>query len=205
MAAPVGRATLSVLGAEVELDPAAGGRIAALRVDGLDLLVTDGAGPLAWGCYPMVPWAGRLRDGRLPWEGADHHLPPTMPPHAIHGTTWDRTWDVVELTPDSAELAVALGPPWPLGGRAIHRVEVEPDGLRATLEVHAGERAMPAIVGWHPWFRRRLGRGRAVEIDLPARAMLERGPDGLPNGRVLAPPPDGPWDAPSSWRLASTR
>jgi aldose 1-epimerase len=194
MPARSGRATLSVLGAEVELDPSAGGRIAALRVDGLDLLVPErGAGPLRWGCYPMVPWAGRLRGGRLSYDGTVHQLPLTMPPHAIHGTTWDAAWDVVEILPDDATLTISLGLPWPFGGRAIHRVELEPEGLRASLEVHAGDRPMPAIVGWHPWFRRRLERGDAVELDVPARGMLERGPDGLPNGRVV-PPPAGPWD-----------
>lgn len=193
MPEPKGRATLSVLGAEVEIDPSTGGRIAALRVDGIDLLVTEGPGPLWWGAYPMVPWAGRLRDGRLTFEDSTYEFPLTMPPHAIHGTTWDARWDVVELEPDDATLAISLGLPWPFGGRAVHRIELEPDGLRATLEIHAGERPMPAIVGWHPWFRRRLARGEPVEIDLRAGGMLERGADGLPDGRVVPPPP-GPWD-----------
>lgn len=188
-----GRMTLSVLGAEAQLDPAAGGRIASLRIDGLEVLVTGGGGPLEWGAYPMVPWAGRLREGRLTFEGTTYQFPLTMPPHAIHGTTWDTRWDVVEIEPDDATLSTTLGLPWPFGGRAVHRVELEPDGLRATLEVHAAERPMPAIVGWHPWFRRRLSRGGAVEIDLHAGGMLERGADGLPTGRVVPPPP-GPWD-----------
>src|SRR5450759_5626061 len=73
--------------AEAVLDPAAGGRIAAIRVDGLDLLITHGDGPMAWGAFPMVPWAGRLRDGLLRWDGAVHALPTRLlPPHAIHGT-----------------------------------------------------------------------------------------------------------------------
>ncbi|HYM84012.1 MAG TPA: aldose 1-epimerase [Candidatus Dormibacteraeota bacterium] len=193
MPVPGGRVTLSVLGAEVELEPSAGGRIAALRVDGLELLVTEGSSALDWGCYPMVPWAGRLRAGRLTYDGAIHEFPLTMPPHAIHGTTWDVPWDVVEIEPDEVTLAIPLGLPWPFGGRVIHRVELEPDGLRATLEVHAGERPMPAIVGWHPWFRRRIWDDGDVEIDLPASGMLARGADGLPDGRVVEPPP-GPWD-----------
>ncbi len=52
---------------------------------------------------------------------------------------------------------------------------------------------MPVIVGWHPWFARRLARGGSVELDLPAGGMLVRGADGLPTGEVVPPPP-GPWD-----------
>ena len=82
--------------AEADLDPAAGGRIARLRVDGLDLILTEGFGPLAWGCYPMVPWAGRLRDGTLRWRGGEWHFPTDLtPPHAIHGTLLERPWSVV--------------------------------------------------------------------------------------------------------------
>jgi aldose 1-epimerase len=52
---------------------------------------------------------------------------------------------------------------------------------------------MPAIVGWHPWFLRRLARGGPVEIDLRAGGMLRRGGDGLPTGEVVPVPPE-PWD-----------
>jgi galactose mutarotase-like enzyme len=187
--------------AEAVLDPAAGGRIAALRVDGLDVLVTEGWGPIAWGCYPMVPWAGRLRDSVLRWRGEEHRLPEgLLPPHAIHGTLVEVAWDVVEAGPAGATLAADLGPPWPFGGRAVHRVLLGPAELRAELEVHATDRPMPAIVGWHPWFPRVLrdatgaAVGEPVAVDLAAGGMLRRGPDGIPTGEVVRPIPPGPWD-----------
>ena len=158
---------------ETVLDPEAGGRIASLRVDGLELLVTEGWGPVAWGCYPMVPWAGRVRDGLLRWRGESHPLPTHLiPPHAIHGTLLETAWEIVDAGPSSATLAADLGPPWPFGGRAVHRVIVTSAGLRAELEVHAGSRPMPAIAGWHPWFRRVLRdpAGAAVgPFELPRR------------------------------------
>ena len=184
---------LSAPGSEASLAPGAGGRIAALRVDGLDLLVTEGFGPFAWGAFAMVPWAGRLRDGILAFEGATHELPRTMPPHAIHGTLLETPWDVVEAGPTYALLAAPLGPPWPFGGRAVHRVALGPDELVATLEVHAADLRFPAIVGWHPWFPRRLARGGAAILDLRAGSMLARGDDYLPSGDRVVPPP-GPWD-----------
>ncbi len=193
--------TLRTRSAEAVVDPGAGGRIAALRVDSLDLLVTGGWGPLAWGCYPMVPWAGRLREGILPWRGEEHRLPTDLlPPHAIHGTLLRTAWEVVEAGPDMVTLAADLGPPWPFGGRAVHRVRVAPDALHATLEVHAADRPMPAIVGWHPWFPRVLRNrdgtavGERVVVDVVAGAMLLRGADGLPTGELVRPIPPQPWD-----------
>jgi galactose mutarotase-like enzyme len=187
--------------ARAVLDPAAGGRIAALRVDGLELLVTSGAGPLAWGCYPMVPWAGRIRDGILRWRGDEHRFPADLlPPHAIHGTLLESAWHVVAADATTATLAADLVPPWPYGGRAVHRLRLAPDGLHAEIEVQAGDLPMPVIVGWHPWFARVLrGRdgtaaGGRIEVELPAGGMLLRGPDGIPTGEVVRPIPPGPWD-----------
>ena len=150
------RVTLHAGSATAILDPVAGGRIAALTVDGLDLLLTQGDGPLTWGCYPMVPWAGRLRGGVLCWRGEEHRLATRLlPPHAIHGTLLEERWDVLDAMAGEAALAANLGPPWPFGGRAVHRVALGPTSLHAVLEVHA-DQPMPAIVGWHPWFPRVL-------------------------------------------------
>jgi len=196
-----GRTRLRAGDVEAMLDPGAGGRVAALRVDGRDLLVTEGWGPLSWGCYPMVPWAGRLRDGTLRWRGEEHRLPTDLlPPHAIHGTLLDAAWAVAEAGPDAATLAADLGPPWPYGGRATHRVRVTPDALHAEIRVEAASVPMPVIVGWHPWFPRVLRDasgapvGEPAIVDIAAGGMLRRGPDGLPTGEVVRPIPPEPWD-----------
>ena len=195
------RIALRAESVEAVLDPGAGGRIASLRVHGLELLVTERAGPLLWGCYPMAPWAGRLRDGVLRWRGAEHRLPTDLlPPHAIHGTLLETAWEVVDAGPDTATLAAGLGAPWPFGGRAVHRVTLSPGGLRAELEVHADDRPMPVIVGWHPWFARLLrdpagtAVGEPVVVDLEAGGRLRRGADGLPDGTVVRSIPPEPWD-----------
>jgi galactose mutarotase-like enzyme len=195
------RIVLTAGSAEAVIDPASGCRIAALRVDGLDVLVTDGPGPLTWGCYPMAPWAGRIRGGILRWRHEEHRFPAhLLPPHAIHGTLLEPAWEVVEAGVADATLAADLVPPWPYGGRVVHRVRVEPDALHAELKVHAAKRPMPVTVGWHPWFPRVLrGRdgvsaGGRVEVDLAAGGMLARGPDGIPTGEVVRPIPAEPWD-----------
>ena len=159
----------------------------SLLVDGHELLVTEGYGPIRWGCYPMAPWAGRIRDGRFTFRGRDVQLALNMAPHAIHGTVFERAWETV----GSDTLTIDLGPDWPWRGRVIQRFALRDDGLRVELELEA-EEPMPAVLGWHPWFRRTVG-GSPIELRFEPGRMLERGPDGLPTGALVKPKPR-PWD-----------
>jgi len=166
-----------------------GGRMASLVVRGHELLVTSGHGPTMWGSYPFAPFAGRIRDGRFTFDGLEVTLPLNLPPNAIHGTVFERPWQVDG--PDA--LSIDLGPDWPFRGRVRQSFAVHADGLTATLRLEAAER-MPATLGWHPWFVRRLAAtDAAVELRFDADGMYERGPDGLPNGRLVAPKAP-PWD-----------
>ena len=62
-----------------------------------------------------------------------------------------------------------------------------------TLEVHAAGRAMPAMVGWHPWYRRVLAGGAEAELEFEARSRYLVDERQIPTGE-LAPPPPSPWD-----------
>jgi aldose 1-epimerase len=75
------------------------------------------------------------------------------------------------------------------------RIDLADDHLALTLTVTAADRAMPAMVGWHPWFRRRLLQDRSVELVLrfDAGKMYERDQSMVPSGRLVDPTP-GPWD-----------
>jgi aldose 1-epimerase len=172
-----------------------GGRIASFVVDGHELLVTSGFGPFGWGSFPMVPFAGRLRNARLAFESRTYELPPNDPPHAIHGFLAERPWHVLDDEP--AAITCELGPPWPFRGRARQRFDLGPDRLEATMELETDE-PQPAVIGWHPWFRRRLvgaedDRGGELELDVEPAAMYLRDPDGLPTGQLVQPGPR-PWD-----------
>ncbi len=202
--APPGPIVLESATARLAIDPGAGGRMTSLTVAGSELLVTEGQGPIVWGCYAMAPFAGRIRGGRFTFDGRDHALPLNLPPHAIHGTVLDRTWMVDDVIHGprygEARLSIDLGTDWPFSGRLSQRVVLGSAGLKAYLTLEATE-PMPATIGWHPWFRRVLsgsadrpaGASRAVELTFEPGWMYERGPDGLPTGR-LVPPTSGPWD-----------
>ena len=169
--------------------PDLGARISSLTIGGTELLVTDADRPVDWGLYPMAPFAGRLRHGRVEFGGSVHQLPLTLPPHAIHGTLVTRAWDVVT----DGVMEVELRDPWPYRGRVRHTVDLQEDHLALELTVEADE-PMPAWAGWHPWFRRDIGiAGAPAEVDFTAGAMYERDGEGVPTGATVAPPP-GPWD-----------
>jgi aldose 1-epimerase len=177
------------------VDPRHGGRMASLRIGTREVLLTEGWGPIRWGCYPMAPFAGRIRDGRFRFRGRDVQLALNLPPDAIHGTVLERPWEVASATEEHLVLTIDLGPAWPFRGTVTQSIELGPGGLDATLRLEA-EEAMPVALGWHPWFRRYLGDdtlSAEVELVVDAESMFERGPDGLPTG-TLVPPRAGPWD-----------
>jgi galactose mutarotase-like enzyme len=163
--------------------------MSSLVVQGHELLVTSGYGPIMWGSYPFAPFAGRIREGRFRFDGRDVSLPINLAPHAIHGTVFQRPWQADG--PDA--LRNDLGPDWPYRGAVTQRFSVHAGGLAVTLRLEAQDR-MPATIGWHPWFVRRLaGSDAEVELRFDAERMYERGPDGMPNGRLVEPTAP-PWD-----------
>lgn len=182
----------------VSVDPDSGGRVSSIEIAGLELLVGRARGesdPLTWGMYPMAPWAGRVRNGRFTFDGTEHRLAPNLAPHAIHGTTFGRAWEVWVATDDSCEMSVGLGQAWPFQGRVTQRIAVDPGGLHLELQLEAEER-MPASVGWHPWFVRDVPGGGALEVEVEAGGRWERAEDGIPSGRLVTPGarPDYGWD-----------
>jgi galactose mutarotase-like enzyme len=183
------RLQLQAHAVDATVDLAVGGRLASFRVDGMELLRTEGYGPIQWGSYPMAPYAGRVRRGSFGFDGRTYDLPITMAPHAIHGTVLDREWAVV----GDGSIATQLGPDWPFKGRAIQRFELTDDHLTFELSVESEDR-MPASLGWHPWFLRRPpGTDAPIELDFEAGSMYLRDDDGITTSLRIPPPPE-PWD-----------
>ncbi|MFM8688400.1 MAG: aldose 1-epimerase, partial [Acidimicrobiaceae bacterium] len=93
------------------IDPKHGGRVSSLIAFGRELLITrNGETNLQkWGSYPMVPYAGRVRNGKFNFESKSHQLEINMAPHAIHGTVLDREFSVTHLSPTSVTMNIDLG------------------------------------------------------------------------------------------------
>lgn len=167
-----------------------GGRLASLVIDGLEIMVTEGDKPTRWGSFPTIPWCGRLPHGRLDFDGSVHEFPLTSPPHANHGRAHLQPWEPVT----ERALRTELDDPWPFGGHAIQRFDLTDSSFTVTAEVHAGTVAMPAMAGWHPWFRRSLERGDPAELRFEAESIYSVDDEQIPTGE-LEPVPPGPWDA----------
>ena len=184
--------TITAEDVRVEIDPVAGGRIAQITVGGTPLLVGSddvGGHPLAWGAYPMVPWAGRIREGRFEFRGTAYELPQNHDGHAMHGVGFTSAWTVAGRTPSRIELHLDLPSDerWPFGGSVRQTFEVDARGLTATMSVHAEDRAFPASFGWHPWFR------KPSRLDFTPTAMYRRDDRHIAVDELVEVPP-GPWD-----------
>lgn len=180
--------TLTAGDAEVTLQPSNGGRVGGLRVQGVELLRQGER----FGCFPMVPWCGRIRDGRFRDGATTHQMPLNSPPHAIHGTARDGAWTVARNSTDEAVLTYDLVEPWPWSGRVTQIAALTPDALTLSMSVETYGSSFPAQIGWHPWFNRTLG-GEGVRLDFTPAWQEERGEDHLPTGHRVDPKPS-PWD-----------
>ena len=158
--------------------PECGARIGSLSAFGDELLIPGNThdDPLTWGCYPMVPYAGRVRDAILECAGKQFPLRQNMPPHSIHGTVFDQTWRTLDVTSYSALLEIELGDNWPFTGKVQHHVNVTNQSLELQLTVFAVD-PMPVQVGWHPWFV------RPVNIEAAFNTLYVRDSDGIAHER----------------------
>ncbi|CAL9492880.1 aldose 1-epimerase [Streptomyces sp. Tu 3180] len=180
--------TLTAGDAEATVLPGNGGRVGGLRLGGVELLRQGER----YGCFPMVPWCGRIREGRFRDGATVHRMPLNAPPHAIHGTARDAAWRTARTSADEAVLTYDLTEPWPYSGRVTQQIALTADSLTLTMSVETYESSFPAQIGWHPWFNRTLG-GADVRLDFAPAWQEERGEDHLPTGHRTGPKP-GPWD-----------
>ncbi len=185
----------------LDLAPAAGGAIARFAVDGVDILRPMAAADIASGkgnngsSYPLVPFAGRIRDGRLDFEGEQIRLAPNWPGarHPLHGDGWANPWQVMQSDRTSASISYLHERPgeqggWPFRYRASQHFKLEDDRLtiRMTLE-NLEDRAVPGGFGLHPYFV----RDADSELVCRSQAVWLMDAEVMPTERVAVPPA---WD-----------
>ena len=154
--------------------PEFGARIGSMIVGDQEIFMTGGAtdDPLSWGCYPMVPYAGRVRDATLKFAGEQFPLRKNLPPHSLHGTVFDRPWNVIKNSTSEVVLEIDLGDEWPFAGTVQHHIQLTDSKIEMQLTVNAID-AMPVQVGWHPWFV------KPTDTALRFASMLQRDSAGI--------------------------
>jgi aldose 1-epimerase len=118
------------------VSPDVGGRMSSIIAFGRELLITkNGETNLQkWGCYPMAPWAGRVRNGIFMHQTKRHELEINMHPHAIHGTVLDRPWRVIDANSSSVAMKIDLGANWAFAGEATQTISMIGDTIEFRLK-----------------------------------------------------------------------
>ena len=191
---------------ELALCPELGGVITALRHAGRDVMQPASAAffesgdPREASSFPLVPFSGRVADGRFRFQGQVYQLEPNFPPepHAIHGHGWQNPWQVIDAGAARAVLAFEHHvPQTPLHYRARQTFTLSDTGLAASIEVtNTGEKPMPAGIGLHPYFNRTPSVTLQAELDHVWLADARN----IPKERVALPPA---WDFAQASRVAA--
>lgn len=144
-------------------------------------------GPWALGAssFPLMPYGGRLRNGRFRFEGREVTYPLNGLPekHSSHGDGWTRPWSLTHLDRRSASMTLLHESQAPLKYACTQTVSV---GLRTVTIVlvlgNLDSQRIPVGVGLHPYFAHRAHA--ILSANLPAQWQwddelmpLERGPN----------------------------
>ena len=143
--------------------PSLGGSITQLRLADRDILrptPIDARSPIETACFPLIPFANRIRNGRMAFMHREYRLTPhaLAMPHAHHGHGWQAQWSVQRQTSDFAELLyrheATAGWDWRYSAR--QQFQLLDQGIAVTIQIenHDQRRQMPTGCGLHPYFVR---------------------------------------------------
>jgi aldose 1-epimerase len=184
-------------GWHADLRPDIGGAIARLDWSGAPLLhpAPPGAsGPISMACFPLLPYANRIANGRFGFAGTAHHLPANFGdhPHSLHGVGWQSAWQVETRTTDSATLSHVhpAGPAWPWPYRATQTIRLAAGLVAISLRLtNSGQSPMPAGLGLHPCFPLH----RETRLTATAAGVVLTDETALPTGALAAADHFGDW------------
>ena len=148
---------------QVDVLPAVGGSIARF-----DYVGPGGRQPLLRGtsdfyddvlassCFPLVPYANRIRGGSFKCDGRDVHLASNLPGDAspLHGQGWRAAWSVRSVADDRIDMVFRHeAGEWPWAFEARQRMVLSKEGLAIELSCrNLSALPMPCGLGLHPYF-----------------------------------------------------
>jgi aldose 1-epimerase len=143
----------------------------------------------------LIPFPGRVRDGRYMFEGQTYQmeLSDKEGPNAIHGFLRLIPWEVVEQSESTITFAVSMEadehPGYPFALQATVSYSLDDQGMTCRFSVrNTGAHSAPVAAGFHPYFTVGSEHIDADRLHVPMGATLEM-VNLIPTGRVL--PVDG--------------
>jgi aldose 1-epimerase len=157
----------------LDINPDVAGSISRLVRNGVDVMrpTPEGAtDALQTACFPLVPFANRIRNGEFVFEGHKVQLAPNLGdghPHTLHGQGWRKPWQVIETTAARAVLGYHhFADEWPWEYEATLIYELRADGVRVFLSVkNLSKATMPVGLGFHPYFIRKPDSRLKAAVD----------------------------------------
>ncbi|MET3653579.1 aldose 1-epimerase [Dyella japonica] len=168
-----------------------GARLSLMRPLRAPAMSDDAFEPNRLACYPLVPWSNRIDHGGFAMDGARVALAPNRndDPYPIHGTGWQRAWQVEQQASEDVVLALDDATPGAYAYRAQQRYTLQGDTLRVALSVrNDGDAALPFGLGLHPFF---LHHGGARLRASATQVWLNDGHSPMPVERAAVP---ATWD-----------
>jgi aldose 1-epimerase len=150
--------SITAAGYELVLAPEIGGSVARFTRGNSQILRGCDApeGPLDCGCFPLVPYCNRIRDGAFLFRGKRVEIARNMAgdPSPLHGDGWLGPWNVESQSESSACLFFAHEPgQWPWAYESRQTFRVSESGLEAEITCrNLSVEPMPCGLGFHPYF-----------------------------------------------------
>jgi aldose 1-epimerase len=125
---------------------------------------------LAASCFPLVPYCGRLREGRFQFENRRYQYPLNALPerHSSHGEGWGRPWTLSKLDRRSATMSLEADGSAPFQYHCDQSVSISDNRVSIVLSVrNLSVHRIPVGLGLHPYFANR--NEARIKARLPTR------------------------------------
>ncbi|MBC8100988.1 MAG: aldose epimerase [Cytophagales bacterium] len=140
----------------------------------------------------LIPFPGRVSDGRYTFEGKTHQMERKDKdgPNAIHGFFRSEIWKITEQSENAVTLAAEQGadknPGYPFALRATVEYRLDDTGMTCRFAVeNLGDEAAPVAAGFHPYFTVGSARIDADLLHVPMASTLEFDANLIPTGTIL--------------------
>lgn len=143
--------------------------------------------------FLMLPWANRIRDGILRYQGQSWQLRTTRDDHtARHGDVRKRAWQVIEQSDTHIQMQfnshdhADFNFPFACSALLTYRLN-ERDFIWELRLTNQDERDFPVGFGFHPYFQRMSATMPLLEIPCDQYFVLH---DAMPDSAPIAVPPE---------------